>query len=182
MKFFFFLFLLIPLISNSKEIVSDKALFRVAEEIIFISDLKEIGDFVSQVRCLKTDGLTLGLLGLDKKSLPKIPSVKNFDVNKDKDYLQKIILFKKVGHFIDTQNIALDANLKAQIEKDSCIGISYSKWPLDLKRFFDIEVYIQKRFVVVRGKSTKENLESTINSAKVFLTSLGQKIPHYVFY
>jgi hypothetical protein len=182
MKFFFFLFLFIPLISNSKEIISDKALFRVAEEIIFLSDLKGIQDFIEKVRCLKTDGLTLGLLGLDKKSLPKIPSVKNFDVNKDKEFIQKIILFKKVGHFIDTQNISLDANIKALIEKDSCIGISYSKWSPDLKRFFDIEVYIQKRFVVARGKGSKDNQESTKNSAKVFLTSLGQKLPHYVFY
>ena len=182
MKFFFFLFLFIPLISNSKEIFSDKALFRVAEEIIFLSDLQEIEDFIGKVRCLKTDGLTLGILGLDKKSLPKIPGPKKFDVNKDKEFLQKIILFKKAGHFIDTQNISLDANLKTLIEKDSCIGMSYSKWPQDLKRFFDLEVYIQKRFVVARGKGNKENLESTINSAKVFLDSLGQKIPHYVFY
>jgi hypothetical protein len=182
MKFAYILIFFYSFSSFSKEILSDKALFRVTEEIIFQSDLSAIGESIEKMRCLKTDGLALELLGLDRKSVPKLPNFKKFELEKNYDFLKKVILFKKVGHFIDTQSIILDSKLKTKIENDSCVGMSYSKWSLDLKRFFDLEVYIQKRFVAIRAAGKKENLETAINSAKVFLTSLDQKIPHYVFY
>lgn len=184
MKFIFLFLLSIPFVASSKEIASDKAIFRVAEEIVFQSDLKDIGETIERARCLKTDGLMLNLLGLDKKSQSKIPSFKNFDLNdpSNRDFIQKVILFKKTGHFIETQNIAFDPQLKSQIEKDSCINMKYSEWPKDLKRFFDLEIYMQKRYLTVKGKGQKENLDSVLGSARVFLTSLSQKIPHYVFY
>jgi len=173
-----------PLLAGPKEIASDKAVFRVAEEIVFISDLQEISKTFEKIRCLKTDGLMLNLLELDKKSQPKFPSFKKFDFNdqSNKDFIQKIILFKKAGHFIETQSIVFESPLKSLIEKDSCIAMKYSDWSLDLKRFFDLEIYVQKRYVAIKEKGSKENLKSIQNSVKLFLSSLSQKIPHYVFY
>ena len=183
MKFFLVLFFL-PLISYSKEVSSDKAVFRVAEEIIFLSDLKEIGETLGKIRCLKTDGLMLNLLDLDKKSQKKIPDFKNFDFKdqSNKDFIQKIILFKKAGHFIETQDVVFDPGLKSLIEKDSCINMKYSEWSKDLKRFFDLEIYTQKRYLAAKARKEKRSDEALIASAKLFLSSLSQKINHYVFF
>ena len=184
MKIFFLALILIPQISFSKEILSDKAIFRVAEEIIFRSDLSDIRDSLLKMRCLKSDGLTLNLLGLDRKTFPTLPKFENFDFkdSSSKDFIKKIILFKKAAHFIETQNIVLDTNLKAKIENDSCISAKYSEWSKDLKRFFELEIYIQKRYVAIKGKDQKPDLKQMLNSANLFLASLDQKIPHYVFF
>lgn len=184
MKYFYFFLILISFSGFSKEIASDKAVFRIAEEIVFLSDFKEIAENIERIRCLKTDGLMLSLLGLDKKSQPKFPDLKKNKLEDQsiRDFIQKIILLKKAEHFIETQSIVFDSELKAQIEKDSCIDMKYSEWSKDLKRFFELEIYLQKRFVTSKGKETKENFESRLASARLFLTSVSQKIPHYVFY
>lgn len=184
MKIFFLALSLLPWISYSKEVFSDKAVFRVAEEIVFLSDLKETGESLEKLRCLKTDGLMLSLLELDKKSQKKIPDFKNFDFKdqSNKDFIQKIILFKKAGHFIDTQNVVFDPGFKSQIENHSCIKMKYSDWSRDLKRFFDLELYTQKRYMAAKARKEKRSDEALLASAKLFLASLSQKINHYVFY
>ncbi len=182
MKVFWLCLFFSPLFSFSKEITSDKAVFRVAEEIIFLSDMVDFGNSLEKMRCLKTDGVILSLFELDIKSLKNLPDFKKINIEKNKDFIQKMILFKKAGHFIETQNVSLDPLLREKIEKNPCIGMNFGKWSNDLRRFFYLEVYFQKRFISVKGKDHKENLESTLNSAKIFLNSLAQKIPHYVFY
>jgi hypothetical protein len=103
MKFFFFLFLFIPLISNSKEIISDKALFRVAEEIIFLSDLQDIEDFIDEkVLSNKTFNYveikfaTKNNYHLDDSMLKQHDKFKNLVYNPNSPFLERLNIHKKI--------------------------------------------------------------------------------------
>lgn len=175
------LFLSTNVFAQSKLISSDIAIYRVQDEVVFLSQLKAFRKNLIKFRCFKDKVLLLPALGLDEKSLKVVPSMKKLkSFDKDsKEFINKVILGNKALIHIKKQKRKYGKKFLKYFEKGNCLKGPYRKWSEQIKNLVTVELYFQERFK--KGKS-KSFDSKTWENVKFYLLSLDKKIGHDVFF
>ncbi|TDJ08466.1 MAG: hypothetical protein E2O68_01985 [Deltaproteobacteria bacterium] len=171
--------------AKTKVITSDVALYRVGDEITFLSDIRVGRKDLIKFRCFQSKVLLLPALGLDKASLKTVPSInkiRKFD-KESKNFLKKIILMKKALVHVEKQGRKFGKKYLKYFEKHKCLNSPFRTWSKTLQQLVTVELYFQERFK--KGSShvpIKSYDPKTWENVKFYLLSLDKKIPHNVFF
>ncbi|RLA64954.1 MAG: hypothetical protein DRQ88_09675 [Epsilonproteobacteria bacterium] len=175
-------FLSTNVVAKNKIITSDIALYRVQDEVVFLSSYKAFKKGLRIFRCFNKNVLFLPALGLDKESLKTLPSVKQIKTFDDdsKRFIKKVILLKKALIHIKKQKRKYDKRFFTYFEKHKCLNRPYRSWSKTIQNMVTVELYFQERFK--KGTKLKIYDPKVWENVKFYLLSLDKKINHDVFF
>ena len=195
---------------GKKLVVKEEAVFKIKNQVFFLSDLGPIIQEVRFFRCLSSDSLILQGVGLNKAvllTIPKIESVQNLS-KKQEDFLGKIIrviktsiyikerqkefgkYFDKLASFKRCQKKIYGRFVKGVAKKDLMLTESFLKDRFDPKsQVVDVSQYeiFKKKNKFLNEKALKEafkrekNLQ-IVESIKLFVASLDKRISHEAYF
>tara|TARA_Y100000590_G_scaffold470750_1_gene669292 strand:- start:61788 stop:62315 length:528 start_codon:yes stop_codon:yes gene_type:complete len=162
----------------SKE-TKDRALFRFDNEVVFLSEAKELIKYLDDFRCLKDDWLSLKVTKLTKKDYLHLPNLgfKKKSLSEERVFINRFIDLQKLKAFTKDQLVKIEDSELAAINKTSCFPKGHKTWPLEVQELVKLELYIKSRYV----KDSDNSVEQTrrLNS---FFTSIIRKSNETLFF
>lgn len=158
-------------------VTKDRALYRVDNHVVFLSEartqIKELGKF----RCLKKGWEGLKLTGLTKSDYPKYPllPLNKKNLSEHKDFVLKYIRLQKIKNFAKFQLVRIDDNVLRKINKKNCFRDGYKSWSKEVMELVKLELYIKSRYLNNDGEKNEENLRS-------FLLTIDKKFSNILFF
>ncbi len=161
------------------EELKDRALFRYDNEVVFLSEAKDLIKSLEKFRCLKDDWLSLKVTKLTKKDFLHLPKL-GFDkksLREDRQFINRFIDLQKLKTFTKDQLVKIEDSELVAINKTSCFPRGHKSWPVEVKELVKLELYIKSRYV-----KEADNKEEQVRRLNSFFTSIVRKSNENLFF
>lgn len=167
----------------------DSAVFRIGENVLFLSDVRKITDQFSFFQCTYKHGLMFDGLSIDfdngvKENLKSIQAInrQNPLSRESIDYFNKLKTLIKLKIYSSTQNIVLDSKLVTtflkKAQKKKCI-VPDNLSELALKDLLKVEILLHSKFSIKNISNLDlESKKNRIESLNLFISTIERQISH----
>lgn len=193
--------------ANEKILFEDHALYRVENEVVLHSDLKEIYKNIRLLGCLLPHSPLLNFFEWDEATLENISVIKerDFSTPKEKLFFNSMITLKKLSLFIGRQQFFKAESYLLKYRKSKCRKKHKDINEAEIGQLMVVDSYVEERFFrkntlfekveldklrkrypqksrnVLKKMFLKEDHERRSESLQLFIKSLNRKISHQPF-
>jgi hypothetical protein len=181
-----FILLSISVFANDKKVPQkDIAIFRIVNDVYFLSDIINIKSSLQKLDCLLGGAFLNETLKVQYEKLLINSNSNISDLKNNNLEIIKIIKIKKLEkHFENHKNLFSKAQINKQISQNrkSCGLLNNLALTSRLINLLQIEFYLQERFLVsnIKGESLKQ--DQIASSVSKFIDTISTKIAHNVYY
>lgn len=181
-----FILLSISLFANDKKIPSrDIAVFRIVNDVYFLSDVINIKKSLQKLDCLLGGAFLNEILKLKDEKLFIHTNSNISDLKKNNLEILKLIKIKKLEkHFEYHKNLLSQNQINKQIKQNrkSCRLLKKSSLTPILINLLQIEFYLQERFFVSNIEERNLKDDQLVIIVSKFINTISEKISHNVYY
>lgn len=170
----------------------DRFLFRVADQVISLQDLRLADDDFVALKCHLPDSLVLEFLGssFQKRLHENVLVLEKLDGQLGENrplviFLASIRQIWKLLNYVDTQEVTITSELeKSLLAPSKCPSIASSdkKLKASFKRWLRVEIYLRSRYAQNGIDQKVEKKEKRFQSINLFIDSLDKQIAHEDFW
>lgn len=186
------LFFVISMSAHAKKILSDVFVFKIANEVYSLRDLKSHYQGMLNLNCVYPDSL---LYMIFKQEFSK-ESKKNFVYSKkftssQKLYFNSVLTFYKLLIYSKSYEINIKDSLERYFylssRQNNCSEEMFNgkkKFTSEFKEIMSLEIFIRSRFLPteIQGKSTPVDIQKAVKSAKDLVKSIDKQISEEVYW
>lgn len=187
----FFLFSTVPQV-KANTVLADKFVFKVANEVFTVKNLKTYFDQLQNLKCIYPETLLARVFDKEfSQDSNKWYFVSPKFNQGQQVYFNTVISFSKLLVYSKSHNVTVKKSLKKYFylsAKNLKCGFSAFETSRELKPQFEeilrLEIFMRSRFLPTEqaGKSTKADIVKAVKSAKDLINSIDKQIDQEVYW
>ena len=171
--------------------LTDRFVFKVANQVYSLSDLKKTKSRIATLKCMYSDSLTHRIFWADfaKLDLEKI----KFDSNFSKDQIKKfedLLPYYKLMSYSQSHDVVVKEVLKKYFKLSATQGkcdlsvFDGKDFEEKFEKVVQLEVFVRSRFLPSesQGKTNAGDIEKAVSGARNLINSIDQQIDEEAYW